>query len=298
MLAAVRNLAYALGRLVPIEPKTVAQGTELCRLLGDQRFATTLGRLSKAGDDPQQIVSEYRQASDALAGVRGPDGFYLSLKSPALRFDADLAGAIAAGALANGHGVHFDSHKFLEADPTFELIEKLLKRSLPQGAPGAGWRFSISLPTRWKRSVADAAWAAERGIRVRLVKGDFGADAADEVDPVAGCLELVDRIPQVPELALASHDCALALETVLHCRKNLPDTRLKLELFFGRPASAMLALARDLATPVGFYVPYGETLSVYLVRDLITNPLKLLRPDALEIFGTRQAKLARIARVR
>ncbi|GFO70322.1 hypothetical protein GMLC_39010 [Geomonas limicola] len=295
MLAAAKTVIYALGRLVPIQPQSVAQGAQLCRILQGHQFFTTLGRLSKAGDDPGQIVREYQAASRALKEDTPAERFYLSVKPPALRFVRDHAAAIAATALENGHGIHFDSHKFQETDATLQLLDELIGMRLP-GPPGTSpWRYSLSLPTRWKRSREDARWAAQRGVRVRLVKGDFPGPADEELDPMEGCLELVDLVAgQVPELALASHDCALALDTVMHCRKT--GTKVSLELFFGRPATAMLALGKDLGVPVGFYVPYGETLSVYLVRDLLANPLKLLRPDALEIFGTHQTKLARIAR--
>jgi len=295
MLAAAKKVVYALGRLVPIEPQSVAQGTQLCRILQGHELCTTLGRLSKAGDDPGEIVREYQAASRALKEEPSPGRFYLSVKPPALRFERDHAAAIAATALENGHGIHFDSHKFQETDATLELLEDLIGRKLPAARGGRPWHFSLSLPTRWKRSREDARWAVRRGVRVRFVKGDFPGPAGEELDPVEGCLALVDQVAgQVPEIALASHDCALALETVMHCRKS--GTRVSLELFFGRPASAMLALGKDLGVPVGFYVPYGDTLSVYLVRDLVTNPLKLLRPDALEIFGSQKTKLARIAR--
>ncbi|WP_183354341.1 hypothetical protein [Geomonas silvestris] len=295
MLTAAKKLAYALGRLVPIEPHDVAEGTRLCRILQGHELYTTLGRLSKAGDDPEQIVREYQAASGVLKGDSAGERFYLSLKPPALRFKRDHAAAIAATAFKNGHGVHFDSHKFEETDATLTLLDELIGMQLSAAGGKRPWSFSLSLPTRWKRSREDARWAARRGVRVRLVKGDFPAPAGEELDPMEGCLELVDQVAgQVPELALASHDCALALDTVMHCRKS--GTKVSLELFFGRPSTAMLALGKDLGVPVGFYVPYGETLSVYLVRDLVYNPLKLLRSDALEIFGTRQMKLARIAR--
>lgn len=289
-----KMIVYWLGRLCPIKPRNVSEGTEVCRFLQDHRMPTTLGRISKAGDDPEQIVAEYLQATHSLAGAVA-DLFYLSVKPPALRFEADYAAAIAAAALQNGHGVHFDSHKYLETERTLELLDALIKRNLPTTRRASAWRFSLSIPSRWRRSVSDARWAAERGVRVRLVKGDFAAGPSLEVDPARGMLDLVDLLAgQVSELALATHDSLLARECIGRCRAS--GTPVTLELLFGRPFSDMLALSREAGVPVGFYVPYGDTLSVYLVRDLLANPGKLFRHDALELLGTQGVKLGRITK--
>ena len=289
----LKKLAYRLGMLCPLKPQSISEATELCRILQGHDFLTTLGRLSKAGDDPAQIVREYQQASDSLLGSPVPERFYLSLKPPALDFNPQYAAAIAATALANGHGVHFDSHKFAQTEATLQLLDELLTRNLPSKGVRRDWRFSLSLPSRWKRSGADARWAIAKGVRVRLVKGDFQAAAQDELDPGRGFLDLVDQLAgRIPDMALATHDCALARESVARCRKG--GTAVQLELFFGRPASGMLALSREMGVPLGFYVPYGDTLLIYVIRDLLANPSKLLRRDSLELLGSQKAKLARI----
>ena len=289
----LKKMAYRLGLLCPIKPQSVSEGAELCRILQGHDLLTTLGRLSKSGDDPAQIVREYQEASNSLLSSPVPERFYLSLKPPALNFDPEFAAAIAATALKNGHGVHFDSHKFGHTDATLRLLEELLMRKLPWPGSRRGWNFSLSLPSRWKRSAADARWAAERGVRVRLVKGDFGAEATEELEPGRGFLDLVRQLAgKVPNLALATHDCALARESIAICQKG--GSAPQLELFFGRPASDILALARETGVPVGFYVPYGDTLLVYVIRDLLTNPLKLLRRDSFELLGSQQRKLSRI----
>lgn len=291
----LKKLAYRLGKLCPIKPQIISEGTELCRVLQAHDLLTTLGRLSGAGDDPEQIVNEYLLASNSLSSSPVQDRFYLSVKPPALKFDPEYAAVIAATALLNGHGVHFDSHKFAQADQTLELIEELLGRNLHSDDGPRGWRFGLSLPSRWKRSVADARWAAEKGLRVRVVKGDFEAGANDEVDPRVGFLKLVEQLAgKGTDLALATHDCALARECITICKEA--GAPVQLELFFGRPASAMLALSRETGVPVGFYVPYGDNLLIYVIRDLVTNPLKLLRRDSFELLGSQEKKLARITR--
>jgi len=289
----LKKMAYRLGKLFPIKPQSISEGAELCQILQGHDLFTTLGKLSKSGDDPKEIVHEYQLASKSLLQSPTRDRFYLSVKPPALNFDPDYAEIIATTALLNGHGVHFDSHKFAQTDPTLALLEALLSRKLPLNDSRRGWRFSLTLPSRWKRSAADARWASANGVRVRVVKGDFEAGPGDEVDPRRGFLELVDQLAgAVPDLALATHDCLLAREAIAKCQKV--GVSVQLELFFGRPASAMLALARETGVPVGFYVPYGDTLLVYVIRDLLTNPHKLLRRDSFELFGTPKTKLARI----
>jgi proline dehydrogenase len=289
----LKKLVYSLGKLYAIRPKNIMEGTELCRKLQGYNLPTTLGKLSKFGDDPSQIVCEYQLASNAVAeGVAG-GRFYLSIKPPALNFNPEYAAAIALTALKNGHGIHLDSHEFAEVDPTLRLLEDLLERDLPAKDANRNWRYSLTLPSRWKRSMADARWAAKKGVRVRVVKGDFKAAASDETDPEAGFLALVDQLAgSVPDLALATHDCALAREAIASCQKA--GSAVQLELFFGMPAGAMLSLTRKAGVPIGFYVPYGDTLLIYVIRDLLTNPHKLLRSDCFELLGGQETKLARI----
>jgi proline dehydrogenase len=290
----LKKMAYRVGKLYPIKPQSISEGAELCHILQGHDLFTTLGKLSKSGDDPLEIVNEYQLASNSLLQSPVRDRFYLSVKPPALNFDPEYAETIATTALLNGHGVHFDSHKYAQADVTLELLAELLRRKLPANDSRRGWRFSLTLPSRWRRSLADARWAAENGVRVRVVKGDFEAGPGDGVDPGRGFTQLVQQLAgKVPDLALATHDCVLAREAIAICQKA--GAPVQLELFFGRPASAMLALARETGVPVGFYVPYGDTLLVYVIRDLLCNPHKLLRRDSFELLGTPKAKLARIS---
>jgi proline dehydrogenase len=289
----LKSMAYRLGKICPLKPQSVTEGTELCGILQEYGLFTTLGRLSKSGDDPLQIVREYQLASNYLLKSPARDRFYLSVKPPALEFNSEYAAAIAATALLNGHGVHLDSHKFAQTDATLRLLDDLLQRQLPADDRPASWRFSLSVPSRWKRSRQDARWAADRGVRIRLVKGDFAAETGEALDPCAGFLDLVGQLAgKVPFLALATHDSDLAAQCIARCRKA--GTAVQLELFFGRPASAVLELCRSAGVPVGFYVPYGDTLLVYVIRDLLTNPHKLLRRDSFELLGSQRRKLARI----
>jgi proline dehydrogenase len=290
----LKRIVYGLGALCPVSPKNLPEGLDVCRVLHGHGIPSTLGKFSKDGDDPAQIVHEYRMASEALKSTSAGDRFYLSLKPPALGFDVEHATAIVATALQNGHGVHFDSHDHHLTDPTIRLLEQVMDQNGWPNDMAGRWRFGLTLPARWKRSVADAGWVAEKGVRARLTKGEFKSiGSSDERDPLKGFLALVDRLAgNVPEIAVATHDYALAREAIGRCKRA--RSSVQLELLFGMPTGEMIALSREMEVPVRFYVPYGDTLLIYGIRRFLANPHKLLRPDFLDVVSGHKTKLARI----
>jgi proline dehydrogenase len=287
----LKKAVYSMARCFPVSPGNCGEATVVCRALREHGTASTIGKLSKSGDDPAQIVADYLAASDQHRCAVSPNDFYLSLKPPALQFSPQHVSAVVARAVENGQGVHFDAHGLDTAEGTFRLLKETIANF--GETSGRGWSFGVTLPSRWKRSVADARWVVENGVRPRLVKGEFAGTAAEEVDPVLGYLELAEFLAgEVPEVAVATHDCALAREAVARCRKK--GAAVQFELFFGLPFTGMMALAHELQVPLRFYVPYGEALLVFLIRDLLSHPRKMLRPDALELFSGQEKKLARI----
>lgn len=285
--ASILSKAYAVG------PREVTDGVAACRKLIQHGLFTSLGKFSTAGDDPVTTAREYCVASEALKSADGAD-FYLSVKPPALGFRSALVAEVAATALANRHGVHFDSHGHDLADATLDLFDSLLREGLPARNSQGQWQLSLTLPSRWKRSLFDAQWAIERGVRVRLVKGEFAASStADEMDPREGLLQLVDLLAGSPsDVAIGTHDYALAREAIARALKAAASPQL--ELLYGFPVVSMVQLARELGVPFGIYVPYGETLTVYAIRHLITHPKKLFRGSPRETFSSPRYKLARI----
>jgi len=289
----LKKVVYALAKCCPIRPRNGLEAAALCSVLHSYNIASTLGKLSKAGDDPERVVKEYLTVSDSLKEGPWAERFYLSVKPPALQFNPKLAAEIVGRAFQNGHGVHFDAHGFAYAEPTLRLLEGMMALYSSSPARADSWKFGLTLPSRWKRSLLDAGWVVEHGVRPRLVKGDFPAAYADEAEPVQGFLALVDQLAgKVPELALATHDCALTREAV--SRLKGAGTAVQLELFFGMPSGEMMALANELQVPVRFYVPYGDTLIIYVIRDLLTNPHKIFRADSYQRFGSQEQKLANI----
>ncbi|MBN1312157.1 MAG: hypothetical protein JXB30_12125 [Anaerolineae bacterium] len=292
----LKRLVYGLGKFYSGGPRNLSEGIDACRALHDCGIPSTLGKFNEVGDDPEQIVRECQMASDVFRNAAKGDLFYLSLKPPAFDFNIELITPIVATALANGQGVHFDAHEHVLADPTIQLLEQVIDRfALPDNG-SESWKFSLVLPTRWKRSIEDAEWVIKKGVRARLVKGEFKSlDPSEEMNPGKGFLTLVDRlVGHVPEIAVATHDYVLAREAITRCKDV--GCLLQLELLFGMPVGNMMALAREMKVPVRFYVPYGENLLIYGMRHFLANPYKLLRPGLLEVFASHEDKLAKIAK--
>lgn len=292
----LKRLVYFLAGPCAISPKNTLEAISICRELDEHEISSTLGKFSKAGDDPVQIVQEYCLASTSLRDGGGKGDFYLSLKPPSLGFQPEHAHAIASTALSNGHRVHFDSHGHDLAELSLSLLKRVMVQRFPSSEAPGGWQFSVTLPSRWKRSMTDAEWVSEMGVRARLVKGEFKASSsADEADPRQGFLALVDRLAgNAPEIAVATHDYSLAKEAVARCQRS--GTPVELELLFGIPAGNMIQLSREMLVPVRFYVPYGNTLLIYGIRHFLTNPHKVFRPHAREVISGSKSKLDRIIR--
>ena len=104
----LKRLIYFLASPCAISPKNVLEGVAICREVDRHGVPSTLGKFSKAGDDPAQIVREYCLASDSLKDSCDKGSFYLSMKPPSLGFQPEHAEAIAHRAMSNGHRIHFE----------------------------------------------------------------------------------------------------------------------------------------------------------------------------------------------
>src|SRR5204863_8232193 len=129
---------------------------------------------------------------------------------------------------------------------------------------------------RWKRSAADAVWAAERGLTVRVVKGQW-ADPSDPTrDLRAGFLEVIDQLAgRAPHVAVASHDVPLAAEAISRLRNA--GTSCELELMHGMPMKESLQLARKQAVNLRVYVPYGKADLPYALSRVPSHSRMLWR---------------------
>lgn len=237
-------------------------------------MAATLGYWDTGTDSLAQVYDVYRSAIAALP----PGGDYLSLKPPALRFSSDAACALAADAAAKNLRLHLDSHGPDVAQHSRTTIAAMLG-TLPPSLLGN------TLAGRWSRSLADADWATEAGIPVRVVKGQWPDPSDPARDPSQGFLEVIDRLAgRTAKVAVATHDAALGRECI--GRLRAAGTPCELEVLLGYPAKPLLAWAKDEGVPVRVYVPYGP--------GFIPNAVGVLRRNPRLVFKVAQSQIDRL----
>src|SRR4051794_20944453 len=198
-------------------------------------------------------------AAEALGG-REPS---LSIRAPAISCDP----AVVRDLLARGIRVHLDALAADTADDVLALAEQL----------HADGDLGVTLPARWARSVADARRVAALGLRVRVVKGQFGAA---EVHPRAGYMAVLDALVEhgARHVAVATHDPAL-LKAAMN-RLDAARVPPEAELLHGLPMREPL---RAVGGDARVYVPYGAAFLPYALDELRRHPRRaawLLR-DAL-----------------
>ena len=142
-------------------------------------------------------------------GSRGmPKQEYLSIKLPALRFSPELFGEVVAQARSTGRRIHLDSLAPEDADRTRSMVDEALV-----AAPGLD--IGYTLPGRWLRSVDDARWASDRGLFVRVVKGEWIDPADPQRDKREGFLDVIDALAgRTSRVGVATHDPVLAAKAI------------------------------------------------------------------------------------
>ena len=200
--AALRKARYALPhyveRLVPGPGPAAAARS--CELLHRGGLAATVGYFQSSDARPEDIVAA-NLAVAALLAERAGD-VYLSVKAPPLAFDAAHLRTIADAAAAAGLALMFDSHAPRDAERTLEAVAALLP-DFP--------RTGLTLPARWRRSLADAAHLRDSSARIRVVKGEWADPEAGDQDIEANYLALVARLAgRAAPVAVATHDPDLA----------------------------------------------------------------------------------------
>ena len=163
-------------------------------------FAGTVGFWNGDRQEPEEVAEVYLDALGALG--RDPLDCYLSVKALPLDFSRALSSEIVERARQEGVRVHFDSLGPDTVESTFAMIEDGLARYR---------RLGCTIPGRWRRSLGDALHAADLGLNVRVVKGQFPDMSWGELDPRSGFLAVVDRLAgRARFVAVATHDAALA----------------------------------------------------------------------------------------
>lgn len=238
---------------------TLDEAMHVADTLMGEGLGATIGFWDSPENSPRAVAYEYVQGVRALAGH---EHAYLSIKTPALGFSRELLAEVIDEARRHRVRVHFDSLAPEEADRNRALCEEFLE---------TGAELSYTLPGRWERSIRDAAWAAERGITVRVVKGQW----ADPIDPHRdlrqGFLDVIDALAgKARHVEVASHDAPLVAEAVRRLRDA--ETSCGVELLYGLPMRESLRQAGWLALGVHIYVPYGKSYLPYALSRVRSNP--------------------------
>lgn len=279
------SLVRRAARAYVAGPK-LADALQACSGYSRRGFASTMCFWNGPDERPREVARAYLGSLDALA--RESMDCHLSIKAPALGFDRELLSEILQRAGQSGILVHFDSLGPESADRTFSLIAGLLPR-YP--------RLGCTLPGRWRRTLGDAERAADLGLSVRVVKGQWQDQDGRGVDPRAGFLAVIDRLAgRARHVGVATHDVPLARAALERLRAA--GTACELELLFGlphrRPAGAAGVGAR-------IYVPYGEGCLPYHLGQTRENPRMLwwfLRDLALASFFRPPVAWSQVREVR
>lgn len=218
-------------------------------------------------DGRQSPAAVHARYLDTLRALADEPYAYLSLKPTALAFDASLASDLAEHAARLDVGLHLDALAPEAADPSFGLAERLV---------GLKPAIGLTLPGRWRRSLADAPRAAELATRVRVVKGQWVDPEDQSRDPREGVLAVVDRLAgRARTVAIASHDSRLVHEALRRLLRA--GTAAELEILLGHPSARVLRVARRLGVPARLYVPYGSAWLPWTPAEVRSRPWLALR---------------------
>ena len=244
-------------------------------------FAGTVGFWNGDRQEPEEVAEVYLDALGALG--RDPLDCYLSVKALPLDFSRALSSEIVERARQEGVRVHFDSLGPDTVESTFAMIEDGLARYR---------RLGCTIPGRWRRSLGDAFHAADLGLNVRVVKGQFPDMSWGALDPRSGFLAVVDRLAgRARFVAVATHDAALARMAL--DRLIAAGTPCELELLFGLPLRRATRVAREAGVGVRLYVPFGHAWLPYRLSEARRNP-GLLWWLLRDLVGGRPLNLARV----
>ena len=315
--ATLKRWAYAMGEpVLQRASRAYVPGPRLedavswARHRAPSGCSFTFGYFNAEQESAAQVEQACRQSVLALAALGTPPSRsgpyrpgYCSVKVPALGYEPGALQRLALLARAHGQRLHFDSHGPESAEPTLAAVSTLnaLNALNALTSPGAMAsvpgvqphhpELGLSLPGRWARSLADADWAAQRGLRVRVVKGQWPCPDHPEADPRQGFLAVVDRLAgRVSEVAVATHDAALAREAAR--RLTARGTACELELLCGLPRRGVMELARSQGLPVRLYVPFGQAWLPYALGQVLRQPRlwpRLLKDTLADALANRLA---------
>ncbi len=239
-----------------------ADAIRVSRWAAGRGWSSTICPWDGPDDDPETVAANYELALQAIRNEAVDS--YLSIKAPALHYSFEALRPLLEAASECGVRVHFDALGPESASPTFKLIERAL---------GSHRNLGCTLPSRWRRSLADAARILDWGIPVRIVKGQWPDPKEPHLDPRAGFLDLIDALRgRAAHVAVATHDTALAKEALSRLLQS--RTPCQLEQLFGLPLRDA-SVAKPLGVGVRIYVAYGQAWLPYCLSQARRRPIIL-----------------------
>lgn len=251
----------------------IDDASSACRALAAGGIGSTVCYWNADEEDAARVARAYEAIVDALAG--GRLDARIAVKPWALASEPGLLAAVLERAREAGVPVQFDSLDLERAGATLALAGEL---------SSLGGSLGVTIPGRWRRSPGDAEFAADRGLRVRVVKGQWPDPERPNGDLRRGFLEVVERLAgRATRVLVATHDGRLARLAL--SRLRAAGTPCELELLYGLPVAAPLRIARLSRVPVRMYVPYGQPTPPYVLtrRSVRRDPRMLawLTQDAV-----------------
>jgi proline dehydrogenase len=211
-------------------------------------------------DDPRKIVfRRYTEALDTI--IQTKKDSYLSIKASSLGYDREMIQALLKRAESANIRIHLDAMSPETADSTFSLVQEL--RPYYQN-------IGVTVPARWRRSIADAREMARLGLPIRVVKGQWSDGTMPDSKISRAFLEIIEMLSgKAPLIAVASHDSNLIQEALNIMHAN--GAAGELEQLYGLPCHCVRH-ARALNFPVRVYIPYGTAYLPYAVSQIQRNP--------------------------
>jgi proline dehydrogenase len=219
---------------------------------------STLGYWPHPRETPALLAEEHLRAIDAIAESHLPSS--ISIKAERLGCDRHAVLRVLRHAIPRRVRVHFDAETQHSVDSILALVEE----GLTLGAD-----VSVTLPSRWQRSSADAEQIVRLRIPCRIVKGQGRDPAHPRIDPRRSFVDLVEQVAgRAAHVAIATHDRRVAGPAL--DRLLATQTPCSLEQLRSLPRLDALAAARGV--PIRVYVAYGRSGLPYALTQILGRP--------------------------
>lgn len=241
----------------------LSDAIEAASALEKRSIASTIAYWDSPSTPRADVARAYEEAVDAVAKKGGDHS--VSIKAPSINYDVATLGKLV-GRSRSAVNIHLDAL-------AWESAEKNLAMLTHHAAQAAS--LGCTLPGRWRRSITDAHTALKLGVSVRIVKGQWPGPQGEEQDATQGFQALVDELVMSRRMvSVATHNATLAKHSLTTFKKH--GTPCELQLLYGLPSKALIAIAEELEVPLRVYLPYGHAWLPYMVKQVLHRPAVLV----------------------